>query len=152
MKVCEAIKKYADGYGVRISIEMPFSRKEFNFDSQDLEKMMNSEEFKECMNMNVKSYRLLHALCMLIVVVSEPGTEVYDYQYRLSEEEKKGFRIDNRVNHHNKVAEFACKVCHKKMKRRHPESITCAWRGIDDEYCPDLLKALEEFNHENRTM
>lgn len=152
MKVIEAIEQHASDYGIRISVEMPFSRKEFNFDSQDLDKMKQNEEFAECLNMNIKGCRIVHALCMVIIEVSEPGTEIYDYQYRLSEEAKRGFRIDKRVNYHNKVAEFACKVCHKKMKRDHPESITCAFRGIDDEYCPDLLKALEEFNHENRTM
>ena len=41
-----------------------------------------------------------------------------------------------------KLAEFACRVCFKKMKREQPQAVDCAWRGIDNEYCPDIMEAL----------
>lgn len=54
------------------------------------------------------------------------------------------------VNPRNKFAEFACRVCHRKIKEENPGMIDCAWRGIDNEYCPELLEELEKFAHENR--
>lgn len=42
------------------------------------------------------------------------------------------------------LAEFVCRVCHKKIKRENPQAIDCAWRGIDNEYCPDIMEALHE--------
>lgn len=49
-----------------------------------------------------------------------------------------------KLNEHDKeFAEFACAVCHKKMRREHPKYIDCAWRGIDNEYCPDVMAALD---------
>lgn len=43
----------------------------------------------------------------------------------------------------NKNAEFACRVCMEKYKKEYPDAITCAWRGLDNEYCPELKKILE---------
>lgn len=40
-------------------------------------------------------------------------------------------------------AEFACRVCFEKLKKDNPQAIDCAWRGLDNEYCPELKKILE---------
>lgn len=29
-----------------------------------------------------------------------------------------------------------CPLCLKKYKKSYPEMITCAWLGLDNEYCP----------------
>ena len=150
MTVYEAIQKYAPGPGVFVYIEMTFSQRVFKFYSHDLEKMMQSKEFRECINLQVKRCIPRHALCMLDITAAYPGTEIFDYKYNLKEEEKNGFKIGKSINHNNKVAEFACRVCHRKMKKENPGMIDCAWRGIDNEYCPELLEELEKFAHENR--
>lgn len=33
---------------------------------------------------------------------------------------------------------FICPKCLKKYKKLNPNMITCAWRGLDDDYC-DLI-------------
>lgn len=43
----------------------------------------------------------------------------------------------------NEKVEFACRVCFEKLKKDNPQAIDCAWRGLDNEYCPELKKILE---------
>ena len=53
-----------------------------------------------------------------------------------------------KLNDHDKeLAAFACTVCHKKMRRENPQAIDCAWLGIDNEYCPDVMEALAGTSH-----
>lgn len=35
-------------------------------------------------------------------------------------------------------AEFACRVCFERAKRKNPHALGCAWRCIDNEYCDEL--------------
>lgn len=51
--------------------------------------------------------------------------------------------MQNLNANNKKLAEFACSVCHNKMRRESPQAIDCAWLGIDNEYCPDVMEALE---------
>ena len=41
-------------------------------------------------------------------------------------------------------AEFACRVCHEIKKRDYPNAIGCPWRCIDNEYCDELKKIIEQ--------
>ena len=100
------------------------------------------------MNLNVKAVRNIPALLQVEIIANEPGCEVFDYEYRITGDQRSNNK--HNINANNKIAEFACKVCHKKMKKTNPSCISCAWRGIDGEYCPEMLEALEEFQHENR--
>lgn len=52
--------------------------------------------------------------------------------------------MQNLNSEEKKLADFACHVCFKKMKREQPQAIDCAWRGIDNEYCPDIMETLRE--------
>lgn len=51
-------------------------------------------------------------------------------------------KLKNRQTN-NEKAEFACRVCFEKLKRDNPQAKECAWRGLDNEYCPELKKILE---------
>jgi hypothetical protein len=49
-----------------------------------------------------------------------------------------------KIDINNEKAEFACKVCKERMRQRVVRPfIDCAWRGIDGEYCDELVKCLE---------
>lgn len=52
-------------------------------------------------------------------------------------------RFTDKAERDNEKAEFACRVCFEKLKRDNPQAIDCAWRGLDNEYCPELKKILE---------
>lgn len=41
-------------------------------------------------------------------------------------------------------AEFACRVCFEKMKRENPNARGCAWRCLNNEYCDELKKIIEQ--------
>lgn len=41
-------------------------------------------------------------------------------------------------------AEFACRVCNEIKKRDYPNAIGCPWRCIDNEYCDELKKIIEQ--------
>ena len=58
----------------------------------------------------------------------------YDYTDRAQKLKK---------DRNNEKAEFACRVCFEKLKKDNPQAIDCAWRGLDNEYCPELKKILE---------
>jgi len=47
------------------------------------------------------------------------------------------------LDRNKEKAEFACRVCFEKLKKDNPKAIDCAWRGLDNEYCPELKKILE---------
>ena len=41
-----------------------------------------------------------------------------------------------------KLAEFACKVCRSKFAEENPQAVGCAWRSLDNEYCPHVMESL----------
>ena len=41
-------------------------------------------------------------------------------------------------------AEFACRVCLEKARINNPNAIDCAWRALDNEYCEELKKIIEQ--------
>lgn len=43
-----------------------------------------------------------------------------------------------------KLAEFACKVCRSKFTEKNPQAVGCAWRFLDNEYCPHVIDALRQ--------
>ena len=46
------------------------------------------------------------------------------------------------------VAEGICAVCHKRMKSEHQAVLDCAWRGISNEYCDDVMEVIEQLPEE----
>jgi hypothetical protein len=52
-----------------------------------------------------------------------------------------------KIDPNNELCEFACTVCKEKYKETHPQMIDCAWRGIDNEYCPHIVQALKIMRH-----
>lgn len=140
MTVYDRIKQLLPG--VLVVVKERFAKREYKLYSHEADKLY-AEDFrwKKVLDKEMDYFINKPAFLMVEIFVKEPDTEKYGYQYRFGKS----------VNQHNKIAEFACLVCHKKMKKEHPDCIDCAFRGIDNEYCPELLEALEEFNHANRT-
>ena len=52
-----------------------------------------------------------------------------------------------KIEHKNELLEFACAVCDERRKEMHPESIGCAWRCLDGEYCDWIKRALKTMQH-----
>ena len=53
-----------------------------------------------------------------------------------------------KINPNNQLLEFACKVCKEKYRRSHPKMIDCAWRGIDNKYCPEAIKEYKKIKED----
>ena len=47
-------------------------------------------------------------------------------------------RAKKKKDKNREKVEFACRVCNEKFKSEKPQAINCAWRGLDNEYCPEL--------------
>lgn len=49
-----------------------------------------------------------------------------------------------KIDLNNEKAEFACKVCLERMRRRRSDPFPiCVWRCFDNEYCYELADCLE---------
>lgn len=135
MKIYDVVREFEPGELVHVICK--FKKREFRFYRKELETMNQTEDFREIMGMDAESVTDRLGGLWKEVVAMESDTEIYGYEYRFG----------RGVNQHNKIAEFACLVCHKRQKRNGLGA--CPFRN-DNEYCNEMMEALEEFDHANR--
>jgi hypothetical protein len=151
MKVFEKAMEYAEDFDLLVIVRNDKKKQEVRFITTEIPRIMKISQhpINPWLYEEVELFRYSPIRLELEIIIKEQPLQ--NPQLQIMEKECCSSNIRKKsVDPYNITAEFACKVCRKRSREEYPNAIDCAWRGIDNEYCQELLEALEEFQHENR--